>query len=193
MATFNSPLNAFLHWEANTPNRVFLNQPLNGKIISYTFTQAGEEAREIAYKLKSYSLPEGSHIALFSKNCAHWIMSDLAIMMARFVSIHLYPSLNAKSINQILVHSGSKAIIIGGWIHINTHPVYMYGYLWSKVYAQDMFTVFEKNGLEDQTTGIRYRKIILANGSQRDIVEAVNEFLGRPSNNEAYIKSLGLE
>jgi Zn-dependent oligopeptidase len=79
------------------------------------------------------------------------------------------------------------------WIHINTHPVYMYGYLWSEVYAQDMFTVFEKNGLRDSETGIRYRKLILANGTQRDIIEAVEEFLGRPSNNKAYIKSLGLE
>lgn len=79
------------------------------------------------------------------------------------------------------------------WIHINTHPVYMYGYLWSEVYAQDMFTVFEKNGLRDTKTGIRYRKLILANGGQRDIDEAVEEFLGRPTNNKAYIKSLGLE
>ncbi|GGK16836.1 oligopeptidase A [Yeosuana aromativorans] len=79
------------------------------------------------------------------------------------------------------------------WIHINTHPVYMYGYLWSEVYAQDMFTVFEKNGLEDTKTGIRYRKLILANGSQHDIVKQVEEFLGRPSNNKAYLKSLGLE
>lgn len=79
------------------------------------------------------------------------------------------------------------------WIHINTHPVYYYGYLWSRVYAQDMFTQFEKNGLRDAETGIKYRKLILANGSQRDVVEAVEEFLGRPSNNEAYIKSLGLE
>ena len=79
------------------------------------------------------------------------------------------------------------------WIHINTHPTYYYGYLWSEVYAQDMFTVFKKNGLRDTKTGERYRKLILANGSQRDIVEVVEEFLGRPSNNEAYIKSLGLE
>ncbi|MEP2024463.1 MAG: M3 family metallopeptidase [Reichenbachiella sp.] len=78
------------------------------------------------------------------------------------------------------------------WIHINTHPVYYYGYLWSDVYAQDMFSVFEKNGLQDQATGVKYRKLILANGSQRDVVEAVEEFLGRPSNNEAYMKSLGL-
>ena len=79
------------------------------------------------------------------------------------------------------------------WIHINTHPVYYYGYLCSEVYAQDMFTQFEEHGLLDQETGIRYRDLILANGSQRDVVEAVEEFLGRPSNNEAYIKSLGLE
>nr|WP_321237377.1 M3 family metallopeptidase [uncultured Psychroserpens sp.] len=79
------------------------------------------------------------------------------------------------------------------WIHINTHPVYYYGYLWSEVYAQDMFTVFEKNGLRDKETGVRYRKLILANGSQRTVDEAVEEFLGRPMNNKAYIKSLGLE
>jgi thimet oligopeptidase len=79
------------------------------------------------------------------------------------------------------------------WIHINTHPVYMYGYLWSEVYAQDMFTLFEQNGLRDQKTGIRYRELILANGRQNDIVQAVEEFLGRPSDNKAYIKSLGLE
>ena len=78
------------------------------------------------------------------------------------------------------------------WIHINTHPVYYYRYLWSKVYAQDMFTEFEKNGLLDQETGLRYRQLILSNGKQRDAIEAVEEFLGRPSDNEAYIKSLGL-
>ena len=79
------------------------------------------------------------------------------------------------------------------WIHINTHPTYYYGYLWAEVFAQDMFTVFEKNGLTDTQTGKRYRQLILANGIQRDITEVVEEFLGRPSNNEAYIKSLGLK
>ncbi len=78
------------------------------------------------------------------------------------------------------------------WIHINTHPVYYYGYLWAEVYAQDMFTEFKKNGLLDRETGLRFRELILANGTQRDIKEAVEDFLGRPSNNEAYIESLGL-
>ena len=40
-------------------------------------------------------------------------MSDIAIMMAGYVSIPIYPTLNADSISQILTHSESKAIIIG--------------------------------------------------------------------------------
>ncbi len=79
------------------------------------------------------------------------------------------------------------------WIHINTHPCYSYGYLWSEVYSQDMFTLFEEKGLRDTATGVLYRDLILANGKQRPIDEAVEEFLGRASNNEAYIESLGLD
>tara|TARA_R110002073_G_scaffold72537_1_gene177730 strand:+ start:770986 stop:772629 length:1644 start_codon:yes stop_codon:yes gene_type:complete len=113
MNTFNSPLEAFLYWEKNTPNLPFLNQPINGQLRTYTFKTAGEEIRKIASAIKDYKLPKHSHIALLSKNCAHWIMSDIAIMMAGHVSIPIYPSLGAESIHQILEHSESKAIIIG--------------------------------------------------------------------------------
>ena len=113
MSTINSPLEAFLHWEKSTPNHVFLNQPTNGTTIAYTFERVGNEVRKIAAELKALNLPRQSHIALLSKNCAHWTMSDLAIMMAGYVSIPIYPTLNAESIQQILTHSESKAIIVG--------------------------------------------------------------------------------
>src|SRR5690606_30316420 len=51
--------------------------------------------------------------ALLSKNCAHWIMADLAIMMAGHVSVPLYATITASTIHQILEHSESKLIIIG--------------------------------------------------------------------------------
>jgi len=113
MTSFNSPLEAFLYWEKNTPHIPFLKQPIHGKLKVYTYKSAGQEIRKIASALKDYNLPEKSHIALLSKNCAHWIMTDIAIMMAGHVSIPIYPTLNADSINQILTHSESKAIIIG--------------------------------------------------------------------------------
>jgi long-chain acyl-CoA synthetase len=113
MQQFQSPLEAFLYWEAKIPASNFLIQPTKGKTIIYTYESAGKEIRKIASALKSYDLADRSHVALLSKNCAHWIMADLAIMMAGHVSIPIYPTLNAKSIELILNHSESKAIIIG--------------------------------------------------------------------------------
>ena len=113
MDTFNSPLAAFLYWEKKAPTSIFLKQPINGTIINYTYQSAGEEIRKIASAIKDFNFSERSHIALFSKNCAHWILSDLAIMMSGHISIPIYPTLNAKSVKQLLTHSESKAIIIG--------------------------------------------------------------------------------
>ena len=113
MQDFKSPLEAFLYWEKQTPKNIFLKQPIQDKIITYSFQEVGIEARKIASTLKSFGLKKGDHVALLSKNCAHWIISDISIMMASCVSIPIYPTLNDVSINQILEHSESKAIIIG--------------------------------------------------------------------------------
>jgi len=67
-----------------------------------------------------------------------------------------------------------------------------YGYLWSEVYAQDMFTRFEKEGLLNTKTGADYRKWILEPGGEQDPAKLVHEFLGRDSNEKAFLKSLGL-
>ena len=108
-----SPLERFLHWEKENPNDLFLRQPFAGQWKTWTFQQAGEEARKIAAGIRNLNFPEKSNIALLSKNCAHWIMADLAIMMAGHISVPLYATLTAPSIRQILEHSGSKAIILG--------------------------------------------------------------------------------
>jgi long-chain acyl-CoA synthetase len=109
----SSPLAQFLKWEKEIPDEIFLRQPFNGVWKTWTWVQAGEEARRIASGLKSLHLPDKSHIAILSKNCAQWIISDLAIMMAGYISIPIYPTLTAHSIQSILVHSDTKAIIIG--------------------------------------------------------------------------------
>jgi len=76
--------------------------------------------------------------------------------------------------------------------HLTGYGASYYGYLWSKVYAQDMFSIFDEKGILDTTTGIRYRDIILSSGSSRDELELVKEFLGRDPNNKAFLKELGL-
>ena len=108
-----SPLESFLQWEKKIPDEVLFRQPINGQWKTWTWAQAGNEIRRIASGLKSLNLPAQSHIAILSKNCAQWIISDLAIMMCGYISIPIYPTLSAHSIEPILRHSEAKAIILG--------------------------------------------------------------------------------
>jgi len=109
----SSPLQQFLKWEHEIPNEVYLRQPFKGQWKEWTWKQAGDESRRMATALKALNLPEKSHIAILSKNCAHWMMADLAIMMAGCISIPIYPTLTAAAIQPILEHSDAKAIFIG--------------------------------------------------------------------------------
>ncbi len=77
--------------------------------------------------------------------------------------------------------------------HLNGYEASYYGYMWSDVYAQDMFSRFEKEGILNPEVGKDYREIILASGSEVDEMEMLRNFLGREPNDEAFVNSLGLE
>lgn len=112
--TVSSALEAFYQREAKHPDKIYLVQPLaDGRVEEITWGQVGDQARRVATYLRSLEFPQGSHIALISKNCAHWIIADLAIWMAGHVSVPLYPNLTADSARQILEHSEARAVFIG--------------------------------------------------------------------------------
>jgi thimet oligopeptidase len=81
---------------------------------------------------------------------------------------------------------------ICGFNHLNDYGANYYGYLWSQVYAQDLFSVFEEHGVLDQVTGVRYRKEILEKGAQEDEMTMLKGFLGREPNSKAFLKSLAI-
>lgn len=68
-----------------------------------------------------------------------------------------------------------------------------YGYLWSEVYAQDMFTRFEKEGLMNPKVGMKYRKLILEQGKMKSSFKILEEFLGRKPNTEAFYRMLKIQ
>jgi thimet oligopeptidase len=75
--------------------------------------------------------------------------------------------------------------------HLTNYGSQYYGYLWSLVYAQDMYSVFEKDPLSPET-GNRFRRMVLAKGGSDDPLNLVRNFLGREPNNKAFLKHLGL-
>ena len=68
-----------------------------------------------------------------------------------------------------------------------------YGYLWSKVYAQDLFTAFQIGGLENPAVGMRYRRDILAPARLLEPDVEVQHFLGRPMSPDAFYQEFGLK
>ena len=112
-------LQRLYHWEATTPTRVALSQPMgNGVMQDFTWAQVADQVRRMAAHLQAQGWEPGSKVAILSKNCAWWMMSDLAIWMAGHVSVPLYPTLAAETVRQILTHSEAKAVFVGkldGW------------------------------------------------------------------------------
>ena len=111
--TYLSPLEMLYKWEQEKTHDIYLSQPIDGIWHNWTWKEVGIEVRKMANYLKSLDLPQKSKIALLSKNCAHWMMTDLAIMMSGHVSVPLYPNLNAETLEKILIHSESKLLFVG--------------------------------------------------------------------------------
>ena len=73
------------------------------------------------------------------------------------------------------------------------YDVGYYVYAWSLVIAQDIFSQFEEQGLFNKELGAKLRSYIYTPGTVYDENEMVEKFLGRPYNNRAFLKSLGVE
>jgi Zn-dependent oligopeptidase len=64
-----------------------------------------------------------------------------------------------------------------------------YSYLWSLVYAKDVFTIFKGREM-DPDMGRKYKEQILCQGSIRPSMDSLCEFLGRKPNLDAFIESI---
>ena len=113
MTETKSPLSRFYYWEKNFPNAVYLRQPVDGQWLEYEWKEVASQVRHVAKGLQELGCLPGDRVAILSKNCAHWLMADLAIMMAGCVSVPLYPTQQADSITYVLNHSEAKCIFTG--------------------------------------------------------------------------------
>ena len=103
----------FYEWEKQLKDKPYLKQPFGDEWEEYTWGEVGNMARRLATGLKSLNLREGAHIGIYSKNCREWIISDLAIVMAGYVSVPFFPSLNGKELAYIMDYGDVDALFIG--------------------------------------------------------------------------------
>jgi len=67
-----------------------------------------------------------------------------------------------------------------------------YGYMWSEVFGDDMFSVFEEKGATNPEVGMAYRREVLERGGSVDADEMLRKFLGREPDNKAFLNKLGI-
>ena len=79
-----------------------------------------------------------------------------------------------------------------GFGHLMGYAAGYYGYLWARVYAEDMFSVFQRAGLLNPKVGERYIEKVLSKGGSENEMSQIKTFLGRKPNKVAFLKSLGL-
>ena len=107
------PLERLALWVEKRPDAVWLSQPVNGQWHDFTWAQVDDQARRMATALHAMGCAPGDRVALLAKNCAEWVIADLAIMLAGLISVPLYPLQSAESIDYVLRHSQCKAIFLG--------------------------------------------------------------------------------
>lgn len=113
----------FFHWEKEKPDAIFLRQPKGNQWITYTYSEVGQQARKLATYLESKGVTKNTHVGIVSKNCAEWIITDIALLLLEAISTPFYPNLNAAEFEVVLKESDSKFLFAGKletWDQIKT-------------------------------------------------------------------------
>ncbi len=107
--------------EKTLADKVFLTQPIgNGQVVDYTWAQTMDQSRRMAAYLKAQNFAEGARIAILTKNCAHFVMAELAIWMAGFTTVAIFPTETAETVGYVLNHSEASLLFVGKldtWAH----------------------------------------------------------------------------
>ncbi|HKZ20093.1 MAG TPA: M3 family metallopeptidase [Acidimicrobiia bacterium] len=105
---------------------------------------------------------------------------DLDDIHVRSTEVSLFP------IHPDTFYPASFGHLLGGY------DAGYYGYLWSEVYGDDMWSRFEKEGVTNPQVGADYRREVLERGGSREGMEHLRAFLGREPNNQAFLRKLGM-
>ncbi len=114
MAASKSILDHVYEHEKVHGDQVFLTQPYDGgKTMDFTWRETVDQARRMAAHLRSRGIGDGAHVAILSKNSAHFMMAELAIWLAGGTTVAIFPTEGPDTIRYVLEHSDAKLLFVG--------------------------------------------------------------------------------
>src|SRR4051812_25124292 len=93
-------------------SKLALRQPAGKDVLSWTWNQYAEAAREIAAGLYALGLRKGDHVALCSETRAEFYLADQGILMNGSVSAALYPSYPPEELKKTIANSDAKVLFV---------------------------------------------------------------------------------
>ena len=112
-AAYPLPTDMILKWANERANEVYLRQIINRQFVDFTYADVANHALKLVSALRAQGLQPGDRIAIMSKNCAEWFITDLALMLGSYISVPIFPTAGADTIEHCLTHSESKAVFVG--------------------------------------------------------------------------------
>ncbi|NOH27501.1 AMP-binding protein [Vibrio mediterranei] len=111
--TLPPPNEMILKWAQERPNEVYLKQIINREFVEFTYADVADKALRLVSALRGLGIQPGEKVALISKNCAEWFICDLAMMLGDYISVPIFPTAGADTIEYCLTHSESKVLVAG--------------------------------------------------------------------------------
>ncbi|MDB3923511.1 AMP-binding protein [Luminiphilus sp.] len=100
------------HWAQECPERVWLRDLSEAGETTYSWSEAQEQVLAAAAALEK-KLGSGQSMALLSKNRAHWVLADLAIIASGNISVPLFTTHTATTAEYILGFTETKVLFLG--------------------------------------------------------------------------------
>ena len=113
MSDLTTAHQALIDWAEKKPDRIFLNQPVDGIVRTLTWGESTDASRRMASALLGIGLSHGDKVAILAKNSAEWFLADIAIAMAGLISVPIYPTAGPDTISHVVQHSEARAVFVG--------------------------------------------------------------------------------
>lgn len=102
----------------------------------------------------------------------------------------IWQTLSATIVPDVICDPGTHMYLSFG--HLTGYGPGYYGYLWSKVFALDIFEAIKKEGLLNPAAGKRYIDTVIGLGGSKNPNELLFSHLGRQPNQDAFLSDQGL-
>ena len=109
--THNTLPGLLTHWASERPDTVWMRDLKEEGSDDYTWAEASTQINAVAAMLES-RFGQGEKMVVLSRNCAHWVMADMAIITSGNVQVSMFTTLPGNTAEYIFNLTETKVVLI---------------------------------------------------------------------------------